>query len=148
MHSRQQRRVLVGLGQDPQRLLQQVLQVGEEPRSGSSVERPVVDRDRELYSLPHLDLLAEDDRLLSHRSNGQDRRFRGVDHRGEVVDSEHAEIAHRECPAGKLVGVSLPTRAFAISALPSAEISVTVLRSVSWMTGTMSPDSRATATPT
>ena len=63
-----------------------------------------------------------------------------------MVDPEHAETADRERPTGELVSVSLPARTFAISAFPSVEISVTVLWSVSRMSGAMRPP-QATVEP-
>ena len=41
------------------------------------------------------------------RADGEDRRLRLVDHRGEARDAEHAEVGHREGAAAQVVGRQL-----------------------------------------
>src|SRR5579875_564552 len=91
-----------GSGHDPQRLLDEVLQVGEEGRGGGAVDDAVVDGQRQRHRGADRDLVPAHDRLADGGAHRQDRGLRRIDHGGELPDPVHAEVADGERAAGQL----------------------------------------------
>ena len=110
----------------------------------------MVDGQRHRHHRPHDDLAVDRDRPVDGRADGEDRRLRRVEHGGELLDAEHAEVRDRERAAlevGELQ--SLPSRALPTSS-PRAPARSRPARAArpSRITGTTSPCGAATAIPT
>src|SRR5215218_2721324 len=88
------------LDQPPQRL--------EELRAHRAVDDAVIAAHRDAHAVAHDGLAIHDDELLLARADREDARLGWVDDRGELVDAEHAEVAHRERRAGELLGLESP----------------------------------------
>src|SRR5919112_1059280 len=95
--------VRFGLERESERLLEQVLDARQELRAVGPVEDAVVadERERHLVARDHAPLVVHRG-LLGELADGQDRRLRRVDDRGELLDPEHAEIRDREGAARQL----------------------------------------------
>src|SRR6478752_9091659 len=91
-----------------ERILDQAAQRLEELRADRAIDDAVVAAHRDAHAVADHRLAVHDDELLLARPDGEDARLGRVDDRGELIDAEHAEVAHRERRAGELLGAELP----------------------------------------
>src|ERR1051326_8831510 len=96
-----------------QRIFEDLLEGLQKLRAGCAVDDAMIARHRDAHHLAHDDLAFAHDWLRRHSADRQNRALRRIDHRRELVDAKHAEIADRECRACVLLGFqSLRARAF------------------------------------
>src|SRR5688572_13863143 len=91
-----------------ERILDQAAQRLKELRADGAVDDAVIAAHRDAHAIAHDRLAVDDDELLLTRADGEDAGLGGIDDRGELVDAEHAKVAHREGGAGELLGLELP----------------------------------------
>ena len=101
-HARETARPSEGQGK---RLFEEADYAGEELGALGAVEDAVVAGEGDRHQVGGDDLAVADDRPLLDRADGEDRRLRRVDHRGEAVDPVHPQVgdgegARRRAPAG------------------------------------------------
>src|SRR5215218_2044665 len=91
-----------------QRVLNQPPQRLEELGAHGPIDDPMVAAHGDAHAAAHDGLAVDDDELLLARADGEDPRLGRIDDRCELVDAEHAEVAHREGGSGELFRLELP----------------------------------------
>src|SRR3989475_7258932 len=93
------------LQQYRQRILEHLFQRFQEHRPGRTVDDAVITAHRQAQAPPYDDAIAVGDRLGDDAADRDDAGFGRVDHRGELIDVEHAEGRDAERGAGVFLGL-------------------------------------------
>src|SRR5713226_7799087 len=89
------------------RVFEYLLECLQELRSGGAVDHAMIAGHGDAHRLTNDDLAVVHDRLWRHGADGQDCALRRINHRSELVDAEHSEVADRETGARIFFGLQL-----------------------------------------
>src|SRR5437879_4564433 len=92
------------LEQHCQRGFQHLFQRSQEYRAGCAIDDAVIAAHRQTQAPPHHDAIGIRDGLGDDAADRDDAGLRRVDHRGELIDVEHAEVRNAERGARVFLG--------------------------------------------